>query len=397
MEIKAKKRKSKKDWPRIRKRGDSWMVDCGKVFGARIRKTYKTLEEAEAYAAEQRAERESKKVLDKHERKNRAVSLANLTDSQRSEVLEAYRLLNRPRGLVEAVSFFLKHSAPAAGEMTLEVVYDSYLAEKMRLNRREKTLKDIKDKLGAFVLENKQRCVHTITTADVEAFLDERGKTASTRNSYRTAMNGLFNFALKKGGVERNIVFGIGKASTESKRPEILTVKETAKLIAKAEAIYPELVPYLAIGLFAGLRPQNELPMLDWKNINLKRKTILVEAATAKKRRDRYVEIQPNLARWLTPHKKDEGTVYYSRRKLRKLLEKAGIKWQADIMRHSFASYHMAHFNDDALTARQLGHTAGSSILFEHYKKLVEPREASKFWTIAPTVKKVIQLHVEAA
>lgn len=373
------------------------MVDCGKVFGKRRRKTFVNMEDAQLYAVEQRAERDQHKSLAKHERQNRSVTLANLTDSQRAEVLEAYRLLKRPRGLVEAVSFFMKHSAPETGEMTLEVVYDDYLAEKVRLNRRTKTITDIRDKLKSFVFDNKDRPTHQITTADCEAYLDERGKTASTRNSYRTALNGLFGYALKRGAVERNVVATIGKASAEATRPDILSVNEVRRLLATAQTLYPEMIPYLVIGLFAGLRPQNELPMLDWKNINFSKKTILVTAASAKKRRDRYVEMQPNLMKWLALFNQDEGTIYYSRRKLRVLRDKAKIKWQPDIMRHSFASYHMAHFNDDAKTAKQLGHTTGSSVVFEHYKHLVEPTDASKYWQITPTANTIIQIRTNAA
>jgi len=385
------------EWPRIRQRGSSWMVDSMAVFTKRRRVTVKTIEEAEQRAAEWRKERDEQKKLDAFERKNRAVSLANLNDTQRMEVLESYRLLSRPRGLVEAVNFFIQHSAPTGEQKTLEAVYDEYLAAKRMANRRPRTLANIERQAGPFVYENKDRPAYSITTTDVEAFIKAKAKSAVAFNIYRTALLGLFNFAMKRGAVDRNVVCAVEKASTDSGRPCIFTVKEARTLMAKASELYPELVPYIAIGLFAGLRPENELGNLDWKNINLGKGIILVTAASAKKRRDRYVEIQPNLAEWLAPHRRDAGKVYCSRGKLRGLLDRADIAWGKDIMRHSFASYHMAAFQDDAKTAKQLGHTSGSGMLYEHYKHLVEPDEAAKYWKIRPKAGNIINIKQEVA
>ena len=73
--------------------------------------------------------------------------------------------------------------------------------------------------------------------------------------------------------------------------------------------------------------------------------------------------------------------------------EAAGIKeWPQNALRHSFASYHLAHFNDAALLALELGHT-NSNLVFQHYRQLVKPKQAERYWKIAPAVagKKVIQ------
>jgi hypothetical protein len=52
-------------------------------------------------------------------------------------------------------------------------------------------------------------------------------------------------------------------------------------------------------------------------------------------------------------------------------------------LRHSFASYHLAHFRNANGLALELGHT-DANLLFKHYRELVEPSEAAKFWAIAP-------------
>src|SRR2546430_16070985 len=50
----------------------------------------------------------------------------------------------------------------------------------------------------------------------------------------------------------------------------------------------------------------------------------------------------------------------------------------------SCASYHLAHFKNAASTALELGHHE-SRITFAHYRELVKPKEAERYWNIMPT------------
>jgi integrase len=73
---------------------------------------------------------------------------------------------------------------------------------------------------------------------------------------------------------------------------------------------------------------------------------------------------------------------------LRKLLEadrtNAGLKkWASNGLRHSFASYHLAGFEDAAKLALEMGHT-NQELIFRHYRELVTPHQAEKWWEIRP-------------
>ena len=58
----------------------------------------------------------------------------------------------------------------------------------------------------------------------------------------------------------------------------------------------------------------------------------------------------------------------------------AGIdQWPQNALRHSFASYHLAKFNDAAALALELGHT-NSDLVFQHYRQLVRPKQAERYW-----------------
>jgi integrase len=200
-----------------------------------------------------------------------------------------------------------------------------------------------------------------------------------------------FNFACEHGYSAGNPALKSAEAKEIAAAVGILTVEETARLLEAAPA---ELVPYIAIGAFAGIR-RAELERLDWKEVDLQCGLIEVTAKNAKSARRRFVKIQPNLAKWLQPYAQLSGNV--APPKYRELLdgarEAAGIEqWPHNALRHSFASYHLARFNDAAALALELGHT-NSNLVFQHYRQLVKPKQAERYWKIAPAVagKKVIQ------
>lgn len=180
-----------------------------------------------------------------------------------------------------------------------------------------------------------------------------------------------------------NPVVKTAKAKEIEGTAGILTVAQTARLLEAANA---ELVPFIAIGAFAGLR-RAELERLDWSELDLESGLITVQATKAKSARRRFVKMRPNLARWLAPYAAHRGAV--SPINCRKMFEAtrdaAGIKnWPSNGLRHSFASYHLAHFKDAAALALELGHT-NAGLVFQHYREIVKPKEAEKYWNLVPT------------
>jgi integrase len=181
------------------------------------------------------------------------------------------------------------------------------------------------------------------------------------------------------------------------KAPEIFTVDELRTLLDTALRIQPDVVPMLAIGAFAGLR-DSEIQQLEWNEVNQARGFIEVKAAKAKSARRRLVAMQPNLAAWLRPYSGLTGAVVPgadtqsstrrdpARGKLLRVRKAAGMtKWPRNGLRHSFCSYRLAATNNAHLLASELGHTT-SQLVFQHYREVVTPEEAERYWKIAPAV-----------
>jgi integrase len=414
-----RKRGRRPAWPRVRQRGDAWVVDCGKIFGQRERKQFKTFEEAETYADAQRTRRATLRDTDRFEDANRNVKLTAITDSQRIDMLKAVEILDGRGNLVTAVEFWLKHAAPATGARTMREFYEEYLQSKVKSQCRPATIKDVKTKLGHFVLKHAAEYVHAITTAEIEEWIETRkGQSVENRDGYRRAFVAFFNYAVKRSARESNpaAVLEVPRKDKGHKRIAILTPDEAKRLLAAAKEHAPEMVPYFAIGLFAGLRPDNELAGMDWRNIDFAHKTLHVEAASAKTRRERYVDMSANLIDWLQPYRQEAGRIAYNRQRFDKVLEKAGLIppreqkgyyelkrangrsfqqkkyggrkgdtiWKPDVMRHTFASYHLAAHNDANKTAAQLGHGTQLDMLFQHYRRAVRADQAVTFWEIRP-------------
>jgi integrase len=74
-----------------------------------------------------------------------------------------------------------------------------------------------------------------------------------------------------------------------------------------------------------------------------------------------------------------------SREIARKGREVLGLeKWPPDVLRHTFATYHVAAFNDPGKTSLLLGHEGNPSLLHRHYRGLATQAEAIKFWNLRP-------------
>ena len=187
---------------------------------------------------------------------------------------------------------------------------------------------------------------------------------------------------------------GINKPTGDGK-PGILTIEQTALLLESAS---PEILPYIAIGAFAGLRA-SEIERLDWRDIDFDENEIAINSEG--KTGERHVDMLPNLREWLMPLRKLSGKV--TPENFRRHFDSARVAarivpWPNNALRHSFGSYHLKHFHNDAHTRLQMGHWRDSTVLFAHYRRAVKRRNAEAYWTIRPAKasKKIVQLVAHA-
>lgn len=392
----ARKHKIKRErganWePKIRERKgrNSWLVDLGTKFNPRF--IYcPTKEEAQIKAAEKKNEFMTRLSGQKQAEKEKAAfNWFNLDNAQQNQLATAFSTVNGDTAkILRALRFYEKHTSTADSSRKFADVNKEYIAAKDASGKRPRTIRDAKGKLAAFEKVFGTQSISEISTADVEGWLNDQKFTPSTRNAYRVALSGLFNHAVKRRYTEHNPAAAIEVTLVDQGLPAIHTVEQVSAMLNTAAKLgthktRSKLVPYLAIGYFAGLRPENELVNLDWKDIDFEAKTIRVSPATAKKRRQRYVDITDNLVAWLTPYALKSGKIGFSRRLFREVREDSKVEWSKDVMRHSFGSYLLAQNEDAPKTALQMGHSH-VDVFFNHYRNLVKKSVAGKYWEIVP-------------
>lgn len=325
-----------------------------------------------------------------------------LTPAIRAEARRCQEMLDaaaakagRRLSLTEAVGFFLRHALPHGGTRAFKEASNEFLANREAKNLKQRYLVNLRSQFRRLEGEFAEAKVNMITPQMIEAWLNRLKGSAKTRNNYLITLRTFFDFCFKQKWCSENPANAVDKAALDEAPTEILSVNEAARLLACAEND-AALLPALAIQLFAGLR-RSEVCALDWSEV--RDDLIEVTAAKAKTRSRRVVTIQPNLAAWLHPFRQIKGRVFSrsedayneSLHALVLAANKQGaaetpplspVTWKRNCLRHTAASMHLAFFENDGLTALQLGH--GIDVLHKHYKGLVGKVEASRYWNLLP-------------
>ena len=369
---------AKQSWPVIKERRNpggkvSYMVDLGMVNGLRPRKFFPTKAEAQTYADQCRVAR-----------KNEGHSVFDLGQKERSEAIECLKLLEPfGKSLRDAVNFYLPHLKASNRTCTIKQLMHEVMAAKQKDGKSRRYLEDLRSRFGQFTKIFGKRTTAEITTLEVAAWLRDLSVGALTRNNFRRVLVTAFNFALENGYTATNPAEKTAKAKQVETTVGVLTVKQTAILLENAKE---DILPAIAIAAFAGLR-RAEIERLDWSDVKLSAGYIEVKASKAKSARRRLIKIRPNLAAWLTPHVKQNGAVPPTNFRVRMDEARSAAKivdWPQNALRHSYASYNLGHFGNAADLALELGHT-NAQLIFAHYRQLVEPADAARYWKIMPT------------
>ena len=222
-----------------------------------------------------------------------------------------------------------------------------------------------------------------VKAEDLEAWLRSGNLAPQTRNNRLTTVRLLFTFAKQRNclpAAEPTAAEQVPKVKVGATDAEIYQPEEIERLLLCAPAT---VIPYLAIGAFAGLRGA-ELARLDWKAVNLDRRIIELRADQAKTASRRIVPITDNLAAWLEPLDR-EGKVLKAPtvpRMASLLAAKVGLKWPVNVLRHSCISYRLAAIQDANRVALEAGNSP--TIIFKHYRELVTGEAAAKWFSISP-------------
>ncbi len=368
-----------------------WELDFAFPAGAKIKRFRKY------FKSPTNAYRAAKKITG--QLRSHGQLAASLTNSQRWIATECFRLLEpisdgNPTTLLEIVQAHLKRHPLGGNARTLDDVRIELVAKKLKGNRRENYVAGLDFKLRTLIKAIGNKAVTAVTTNDLEDEIERHPKWApASVHSATQSWKVLFNYAVKRGYCSENPCNKIELPTRVFAEPQIFSIHDCRRMLAHTlfsdrDYLLPACRAYLAIGLFAGIRPE-EINRLSWPEVDLGTATITILGAKAKCRARRIVDMSPNLVEWLRPVAKKRGPVLnHDLAQLRVAIRRAmGLtEWPHDALRHSFASYHFGKHRNEALVKNQLGHSDDGRMFFHHYRVMVQPKDAKTFWEIFPPV-----------
>ena len=327
--------------------------------------------------------------------KNAAAEFGLSLDTIAIEYRDAKRIV-KGRSLVEVGQYFADNKLEDLPEKSVADVLGEMLKAKKAEGLSQRYLEDLENRLTKFA-KDFQSHVSTLDMVTVKEWLQALDVANRTRNNFRLAIQTLFSFAKSQGYLPKDWreFDAVPVWKVKAEQIDIFTPAEMDKLLSVADT---KLIPFLAIGAFAGLRSA-EICRLNWERVNLESGFITVDAGIAKTNSRRLIPIQPNLKAWLEPYVKERGPVVELSNvpnALQRLIEatrpkdpknpeaklKPAVEWRHNALRHSFCSYRMAQIKNAAEVALEAGNSP--QMIFKHYRELVTPKDAEKWFGILP-------------
>ena len=343
--------------------------------GKPIRKFHKTYDEAQAF--------------------NRSSKIDNLgTGELFAKRHELIVWLNRARELNlsigDALEFCAKHGAGTSNR-TLASVVSEFIADKRQVGRGEGYMAGLKFTFDPFLKEVGTGILIGDVTADQiknYVYVKHNDWGAVTKTNNLRMLSLVFNYGIKKKYIAFNPTAEIDRPKKKFEAPKVLTPDAFSILLNRClkKKWYDRLTVFVLVG-FCGLRLE-ESSKIKWSDIDMENGKVMVSADIAKKAAFRRNVIPPNAMKWLR-------AVYDARRTgpiigtnwknlIRSAVRFSHIDCPKNGIRHSFCSYALETGMPLAECVAMMGHNGSPAMINSHYRNIVEPKEAKKWWAIVP-------------
>jgi integrase len=395
--LKNKRISAKGEFPLIRhiSSRDKYEVDVRYKIGSeqKHRKWFKTLPEAKAYADQIKVRL-----------KNEGLSGFKLNKQEQIDAEKALCAL-KPLGvtLTEAASFYAEYHELKGSEMTFGGLVDDYRT-KLDDDRAkgegvaDRTYNDYKSRHAR--LKEEFETIKLISFSHIEHWEVLSRKLGTSSRRYENHLRILFNYAVQRGYINSSPMIGKLSDSPKLKKPVILREDQWRQLLLTAVETDHELdlLAYVVLILYLGLRPESEVKRIGWKNINFKTKKLFIaDDETGKSDLGRTLEIPDVAIELLNRSERREGAIISSNSKYRRnwdtLREKAGFivrdnkgkiarnDWVSDIARHTAGTMVYAKTQSKESVRAFLGHT--NDVTMRHYVNHSEgiDEEADRFYS----------------
>ncbi len=363
----------------------SWRVS-GFLHGIRLRKNFKTREEAAA----------EKAVLEIKALQSTSGLRSIATALTEERVREAEALFQRVEGKSRPLSFYvafaLANYREPEKQKTLADGITEYVAAREHEFAQDQLsapqMKRIGNDLKRLSQYFRGKSVADLTVSGLIGFLELGRPGMKTHNNRRGIVSTFLKFAFQRGWIAENPILRVPHYRIKRKRgmASTLTASQARELMEHFETFEGgRWVPYFALCLFAGIRPSvphGEITRLKPADVNVETGTINISAHVSKVREPRRITIQPNLAAWLRAYPLDKFPIVGGSFQKHRARFKRQFNLTHDVLRHTYISMFVAKFRSIGEAAIQAGNS--ESIIRRHYLDLKSKEEGEQFFGILP-------------
>lgn len=330
-------------------------------------------------------------------RKNPSLPIVVITEQDRNWLGYLKNRLGDLDKLPAVIDHWELTSAAVINKTTVRDMCIQFVAFKRGESDSRRTLNDIRYRLRQFANSYGDAYVHQVTTPQLREFLQSIPKGDSRRNSYKW-LSPAFEFAKERHMTSVNPFASIDRPPAGRTEPGIYTPEAFTRLLTAAEAQFPELVPFLACSGFAGIRTSELLralandPVLQWSDVLWEKQLLHIRPDVAKRTERksgdrRYPPIEPALAHWIEPYRKESGPIMswahdQFTTKARALYVASGVNPVKNGLRHSFASYWLARTGQEGVGRLAVIMGNSEAVARRHYVETLAPGEGEVWFNI---------------
>ena len=234
------------------------------------------------------------------------------------------------------------------------------------------------------------------------------------RKNEKVKLGTFFNWAIRKKHISKNPLDDYKVTVNGDGDITWLNATQMRHLLKACLEIDPAMIPFFTLGPFGGLRLAEYRGTSDkaeqgtpgtirytplmkgkdgitWEHVKLEKDIpqIVIPKRIAKTSSRRVVHLEPTLVEWL----KLGGDLYPIRNWKKRSLairERANLgehgewEWGESIMRHTFASMHVAKHQAPERASTMMGHESLKVFKKHYFNGEVDPEEAKRFWELTP-------------
>lgn len=284
--------------------------------------------------------------------------------------------------------------------VTFGEAFACFLRSKSHL--RERTRQDYRRiylRVRHFFPSISSRKLNVFDEKESRALVDAVFRTPRQRSNAKAVLHAFFAYCVRHGWCRENPLRAMDAPAVREREIVPLCVDEAEMLLRVAGAQNAgECVPAVALMMFAGIRPR-EVERLEWTDIDWEEKVVSIAPRHSKTGGCRHVSILPRLEKILRERRGGNGGGGNSEnasraaicppnwaRKWARIRIAAGWifpekPWRQDVLRHTFASYHLKFFKNLPLLQCEMGHSS-LKLLQTRYLSMrgITRSAAERFW-----------------